>query len=108
MNIEAMSDRAILTEIGERLSRRRLNRNMTQEELAATSGVARRLIQRIEGGQGCSLENLIRILRALGLLGELDAFLPELGVSPLQLAKSKGHKRLRAAGRRGGHPLKRT
>ncbi|MCE5261979.1 MAG: helix-turn-helix domain-containing protein [Deltaproteobacteria bacterium] len=106
MNFDAMSDKAILAELGERLSRRRLNRNMTQEELAVASGVARRLVQRLEGGRGCSLENLMRILRALGMLGQLDAFLPEAAISPLQMAKTRGRERLRASGRRGGHPPK--
>ena len=106
MNFDAMSDKAILAELGERLSRRRLNRNMTQEELAVASGVARRLVQRLEGGRGCSLENLMRILRALGMLGQLDAFLPEAEISPLQMAKTRGRERLRASGRRGGHPPK--
>ena len=106
MNFDAMSDKAILAELGERLSRRRLNRNMTQEELAVASGVARRLVQRLEGGQGCSLENLMRILRALGMLGQLDAFLPESEISPLQMARTRGRERLRASGRRGGHPPK--
>lgn len=106
MNFDAMSDKAILAELGERLSRRRLNRNMTQEELAVASGVARRLVQRLEGGHGCSLENLMRILRALGMLGQLDAFLPEAAISPLQMAKTRGRERLRASGRRGGHPPK--
>lgn len=106
MNFDAMSDKAILAELGERLSRRRLNRNMTQEELAVASGVARRLVQRLEGGYGCSLENLMRILRALGMLGQLDAFLPESEISPLQMAKTRDRGRLRASGRRGGHPPK--
>ena len=106
MSFDAMSDKAVLAELGERLSRRRLNRNMTQEELAVAAGVARRLVQRLEGGHGCSLENLMRILRALGMLDQLDAFLPESEISPLQMAKTRGRERLRASGRRGSHPKK--
>ena len=101
MNFGTMSDKAILAELGERVNRQRLNRNITQNDLAGQAGVARIVVQRLEGGRGCILENLIRILRALGLLEQLDAFLPEPGLSPLQLAKTRGRERRRAAGRRG-------
>jgi putative transcriptional regulator len=100
MNFKTMSDKAILAELGERVNRQRLNRNITQTDLAGWAGVARIVVQRLEGGRGCTLENLIRILRALDFLDQLDTFLPEPGLSPLQLAKFKGRERLRAVGRR--------
>lgn len=100
MPLGAMSDKAILAEIGERVSRQRLNRNITQTDLALQAGVARIVVQRLEGGRGCTLENLIRIARVLGILEQLDAFLQVPELSPLQLAKLKGRERLRAAARR--------
>jgi len=96
-----MNDKAILAEIGERISRQRLNRNITQTDLAVQAGVARIVVQRLEGGRGCILENLIRIARALGILEQLDAFLQVPELSPLQLARLKGRERVRAATR---HP----
>jgi hypothetical protein len=57
-------------------------------------------LQKIESGQSCALTLLIRILRALGRLDALDAFLPEPGLSPIQLAKLKGRERQRAGGHR--------
>ena len=100
MNLGAMSDKAVLAEIGERISRQRLNRNITQTDLAVQAGVARIVVQRLEGGRGCTLGNLIRIMRALGILEQLDAILQASELSPLQLAKLKGRERLRAAGHR--------
>jgi putative transcriptional regulator len=103
MNFTAMSDRAILAELGSRIARERLNLNMTQSALAVKAGVARYLIIRLEAGHGCTLENMIRILRGLGRLDQLDAFLPEPGLSPLQMVKLRGHARLRAATKRRRH-----
>lgn len=100
MNLWEMSDKAILAEIGERISRQRLNRNITQTDLAAQAGISRVVVQRLEGGRGCTLENLIRIMRTLGILEQLDAVLQAPGLSPLQLARLKGRERLRAAGHR--------
>jgi putative transcriptional regulator len=103
MDFKAMSNIAVLKEIGQRISRQRLNRNITQMELAYKAGVTRIVVQRLENGLGCNLESLIRILRPLDCIDQLNSFLPEPGISPLQLAKLKGHERVRAS-----HPRNRT
>jgi transcriptional regulator with XRE-family HTH domain len=102
MDFGNMSDKAILSEIGLRVSRQRLNRDITQIDLARRAGVARMVVQRLESGRGCTVENLIRVMRTFGLLDQLDAFLPETGLSPLQLAKSRGRQRLHAFSKRQG------
>lgn len=97
MDYKGMSNRAVLTEIGERISRCRLNQNVTQVALARLSGVTRIVVQRLENGLGCNLESLIKILRALDCIDQVDSFLPEPGISPLQLAKLRGNERVRAS-----------
>lgn len=100
MNINAMNDKAALAELGRRIQVHRLNLNMTQANVAGKAGVSRRVLQKLEGGQSCNLAVLIRVLRAMGKLDAMDAFLPEPGLSPLQLAKLKGRERKRASGGR--------
>lgn len=100
MNIASMSDRAVIREIGRRVQRERLNRNVSQADLASKAGVSRGGIQNLEAGRSCTLTLLIRVLRALDRLESLDSFLPEPGISPVQLAKLKGRQRCRAGGRR--------
>ena len=100
MNIGAMSDRAVLAEMGRRVQVYRLNLNLKQAVVADKAGVSRRVLQKLENGESCNLSTLIRILRALGKLDALDSFLPEPGPSPLQLAKLKGRERKRASGGR--------
>ena len=104
MKTEALSDNAVLGEIGRRLQGYRLNLNLSQAEVAEKAGVSRRALQKLEGGQSCTLAVLVRALRALGRLDALDAFLPEPGFSPIQLAKLKGRERKRAGGRRKRTP----
>ncbi len=91
------SDGAILKELGDRLSRYRLNRNLTQDLLAKEAGVSKRTLIRIEGGQSVSIDNLIRVLRAQNLLGNLDALVPAPPASPIQQAKLHGKRRQRAS-----------
>jgi transcriptional regulator with XRE-family HTH domain len=54
-------------------------RGLTQTQLADRSGVARGTIQRIEAAEkGVSVENLLRVLRGLGLLENLPRALDPL------------------------------
>jgi len=73
-----------------------LERNWSQERLAAEAGVGRVTLQRIEAGESPSLVNLIRVLRALGLLGGLNALLPEPEPSPMEELRRRGRRRQRA------------
>ncbi len=92
-----MSDKAILNEFGLRISRYRLNKNMTQGALAAEAGVSTPTIQRVESGASIQLLKLIRVLRALNLIGNIESLAPELAASPLQQLKMKGKIRQRAS-----------
>jgi len=103
MDFSAMNDKAILRELGVRIQRRRLAMNISQLDLMRKAGVARKVIQNIESGRGSTLKGFIRALRALGLSTNLDLLFPETGPSPLELAKLKGQKRLRASGHRTDH-----
>lgn len=91
------SDAAALAELGRRLGVRRLDLELTQGALAREAGVSKRTVERLEAGESAQLTNLIRVLRALGLLGRLDALVPELGPGPLELlARRRGDQRRRA------------
>jgi len=103
MDLEAMNDKAILGELGTRIQRQRLTLNISQTALARKAGVARKVIQNIEGGNGSTVKGLLRTMRALGLTAGLGLLFPETGPSPLELAKLKGRERLRASGRRMDH-----
>ena len=99
-DLAGLSDATVLAEVGRRLARHRLNRNLAQDDLAREAGISPRTLHRIEHGQGANLTNLVRLLRALGLLENLDALVPEPAVSPLQQAKLQGRGRRRASRRR--------
>jgi transcriptional regulator with XRE-family HTH domain len=101
-----LTDDAVLAELGERIARTRLERNQTQRELADTAAVGVSTLRRLEGGEGATLSNLIRILRALDLMDALDRLVPEPAPSPVQQLKLAGRRRRRASGGRVRRPVR--
>lgn len=98
MKFDSMSpDRAVLGELGARLARYRLNRNLTQEALAERAGVSRPTVARLEQGNSTTLSNLIRVLRGLDLVENLEALVPGPPVSPIQQLRTGKRQRLRAS-----------
>jgi transcriptional regulator with XRE-family HTH domain len=95
----ALSERAMLQEIGARAQQYRVGMNLTQRELAELAGVAPRTVERLEAGNSVQLDKLLRILRALRLSENLDQVIPEASVRPMQLAGSKSEVRRRASKR---------
>ncbi len=100
MNITVrMTDQAILQELGERVARARIDRNLTQAALAEQSGVAKRTIERLESGESATqLSGFLRVCRTLGLLDRFELLLPEPLPSPMAQLKQQGRKRQRASG----------
>ena len=99
MGIYAKSPAAISAELGRRLKQARLNANLTQVEVANLAGVSRKVLLNAEKGK-VQLESLVAIMVALNLAEQLDRFLPQPEISPIQLAKLQGKKRQRASGQR--------
>lgn len=100
MNYEAMTNKAVVAELGERLERLRLARNLTQQMLADEIGITAKSYRQLVAGGG-KLENLIAALRALNALDQLDNFLPEPAPSPLEQLKLRGKQRQRVRQPRG-------
>ena len=97
MKLDNMSASAIAEELGNRLKQARLNADLTQGEAASRAGLNRKTILNAEKGK-VQLENLVAILVSMGMVSQLNIFLPEQEISPIQLAKLKGQERQRASG----------
>ncbi|NOQ90008.1 MAG: transcriptional regulator [Gammaproteobacteria bacterium] len=95
MNYYSMSDNAVLEELGNRIKLLRLRRNITQEALANTTLLSVGTIKSLEAGKG-KLATVVAVLRELGALDELNNFIPEITISPLEIAKRKSPERVRA------------
>ena len=97
MHWSTASDFEITQEIGDRIRRERLNRNLTLEAVAASAGISRLTLQKVEAGHAPSLTSFLGILRALGFLDRLETLLPPPEVGPIELADRQGKARQRAS-----------
>ncbi len=74
--------RMLLT-LGEHLTTWRKLRRLTAVEVADRAGVGVNTVRRLENGQGATLENLLRVARALGVLDlmaeALDPYASDVG-----------------------------
>ncbi|HVU26315.1 MAG TPA: helix-turn-helix transcriptional regulator [Verrucomicrobiae bacterium] len=92
------TDEAILNELGGRLTQIRLERNLTQDQLAKEAGVSKRTVQRLEtGAVATQLSGFIRVCRVLDVIERFDLLIPEPVPSPVAQLKVAGRKRQRAS-----------
>ena len=82
--IYAKTDDELLKTVGSLIKKRRINANLTQQELAEATGISKDRISQIERTGKTSLASLVAISRELGLLQQLLSIyeMPEL--TPIQ------------------------
>jgi len=95
MDFNAMNNQAIAAEIGQRIAHLRLEKNLSQQQIADEIGMSRMAYGKIEKG-AAKFENIIAALRALNQLNLVENFIPEATFSPMQQLKLKGKQRQRA------------
>jgi transcriptional regulator with XRE-family HTH domain len=57
--------------MGEDLATWRRLRRLTAAQVADRAGISRHTVMRLENGEGATMENLLRVARALGVLDQL-------------------------------------
>ena len=85
MDWNSLSNENVVREMGVRMKGQRLNKRMTQQELAEKAGVSLFTIAQIERGNSVSLSMLVAVFRVLRLLDNLDFLLPLPQLSPVAL-----------------------
>lgn len=107
IDVYASSDNRLIELIGAKVRTLRLNRNMSQASVATGSGVTVSVVQRLEKGAGCTLLNLIKILRGIDGLNLMNEFFKEEPISPRMLAQlANTHKTRKRASKGNNKPSK--
>lgn len=99
INVETDND--VLQELGRRLRALRVSRDVSVAELASRSELNPSTVMNAERGRNPRLQTIVRMLRVLGRLDALDAFLPPPTISPLDAVKRGAEPRQRVSRRSG-------
>jgi transcriptional regulator with XRE-family HTH domain len=98
-----LSDTQVVEQLGTELRRMRLERNLSQAEVAKRAGLDRTTVVKLEAGRAATLLTVVQVLRAIGQLPLLDAFHQEPIPSPYMLAEAQEQylkKQRKRAGRK--------
>ena len=100
------TSRQLEIEIGDRLARLRLSRNVTQATLAEQAGIGVRTLRRLEAGEPSTLDTFLRVVATLDLEDAILSSLPEGQIRPIERVSGKGRERQRArpAEKKPGQP----
>ena len=94
--ISLMRPHEVVTELGKRLQKQRLQQNLTQAALAKKLGVSVPTISNLENGKNTTLETFISVVFALGLQTELQDLFNQPSLTIAELDKAAQPKRQRA------------
>lgn len=101
INFQIANSNQIEKFLGEQIRNFRLLNNNTQVGLARNAGISTRTLQRMENGEGVSMDTFIRVLQVFGLQENLKILIPDASIRPVDRVRFKGRERKRA------RPLKR-
>lgn len=105
-NIESLTAGNLCAELGARLAKIRLSRNITQEALAREAGIGLRTLRRLEAGGSCTLDSFLRIVVILGLTDHLLSTIPAQDIRPIERISARRSERKRARPARHQTPKK--
>jgi transcriptional regulator with XRE-family HTH domain len=102
----ALTNSAILIDLGAFLKQQRLLKNLTQNSLAQKAGINRSTLSDIEHGRHGTLLTFIQVLRALERFDLLNVFSPQQIISPIMVAEAEAKQRKRASRASKKRPVK--
>ena len=86
---QALSDNKAVEQLGKELRRMRLERNLSQAEVAMRAGLDRTTVVKLEAGRAATLLTVVQVLRAMDRLELLDAFHEAPKATPMMLLEAE-------------------
>ena len=101
--MDRFNPQAVARKIAERMKRKRLFLNLTQEHLSVKSGVSLGSLKRFENQYKISLGHLLQIALALDALDEFHQLFPENSFESIDDIVNNKKAKERKRGRNAGH-----
>ena len=84
-----------IKELGQKIKAYRVMNQMSQQDLEDKTGVSKRSISRLEQGESVQVDNLFKILLALGLGENIDLLVPDQTKRPSYYLEKQENKQKR-------------
>lgn len=81
-----------IKELGQKIKTYRVMNQMSQQDLEDKTGVSKRSISRLEQGESVQVDNLFKILLALGLEDNIELLVPDQTRRPSYYLENKENK----------------
>jgi len=75
--------------LGQQVRAARIERGLDQTELASLANVSIATLSNLERGRGSQVRTLVAVARALDRTEWLETFAPNIGISPMQMLRTK-------------------
>ncbi len=86
---KGLKDTQVVERLGQELRRMRLERNLSQAEVARRAGLDRTTVVKLEAGRAATLLTVVQVLRAMDKLEVLDGFHEEPQLTPYQVVEQQ-------------------
>ncbi len=95
--IYGRSNSDVVKLLGQRFRQYRITMQLKQVDVAKKAGVSVFTLSQFENGRSSNIAmaNMVALMRAIGMLENVDALLPELPMSPYELEKQQKKERKR-------------
>ena len=90
----------LATQLGDSITRLRLQKGISQAEVAAKANIAVTSMVRLEAGKGGNLSTFIKVLNALDSASWLNTLAPQITISPMDIVNRVSERRRVYAPRR--------
>jgi transcriptional regulator with XRE-family HTH domain len=101
---DTLTDESVLAELGGRIKQIRIDRGITQTQLAEKANVSLSTIVRLESGSSVQMDSFIRIMRSLRLLGKFNGLVQEQELHPVKLLRTETKRKKRVSPKRQEKP----
>ena len=80
--------------LGAQIKQLRMGASLDQIELARRADISVGSIKALEGGRGCNLKTMIKVLRVLNKESWLETLAPQPTISPMNMLRKKPRQRV--------------
>ena len=90
-----ISDYEVLQDIANKIKKKRISLNISQEDVAIKTGLSKHTISNIENGNSYTMDSFIKVMRYLGMISNLETVISDIIMDPNKIKGGQAPKRVK-------------